>query len=94
LSTQVELSTTNEIATKKVLSHCGIVVGVGTVAFGPVTSTKAKGAYSKAIAELKSTAHGLGANAVISISVTSNGSGFPFFRAQTVIISGTAVKVG
>ncbi|MCX6442684.1 MAG: heavy metal-binding domain-containing protein [Actinobacteria bacterium] len=93
MTTQIELSTTNEIPNRKIASHNGIVVGVGTEAFGPVTSTKAKIAYGKAIAELKSSAQGLGSNAVIGISVTSNGSGFPFFRAQTVIISGTAVKV-
>jgi uncharacterized protein YbjQ (UPF0145 family) len=93
MSAQIELSTTGEISNKKVTSHSGIVVGVGTVAFGPITSTKAKIAYGKAVAELKSSAQGLGANAVVGVTVTATGSGWPFMRAHTIIVSGTAVKV-
>jgi uncharacterized protein YbjQ (UPF0145 family) len=45
------------------------------------------------MSELKSSALEKGANTVVSLSVSSNGSGFPFFRAQTIILTGTAVKV-
>ena len=90
---QIELSTTSEIANRKILSQFGIVIGVGTVAFGPFTSVKAARAYTKAVNELKDTAQNLGANAVIGITATATGSGFAFSRGQTVILTGTAVKV-
>jgi uncharacterized protein YbjQ (UPF0145 family) len=93
MTTQIEIATNDVIANKKIVSHVGLVVGVGTVAFGPLTTNKAKGAYLKAMSELKSSALEKGANAVVGLSVTSNGSGFPFFRAQTIILTGTAVKV-
>jgi uncharacterized protein YbjQ (UPF0145 family) len=93
MTNQIEIATSDAISNKKIVSHIGVVVGVGTVAFGPITTNKAKGAYIKAMSELKSSALEKGANAVISLIVTTNGSGFPFFRAQTIILTGTAVKV-
>ena len=94
MTTQIQLSTTNEIVNKKVDAQIGIVVGIGTAAFGPMTSTKAKRAHTKAINELKNSAEKEGANAVIGISITATGAGsFPFARPHTVIMSGTAVKI-
>ena len=45
MTTKIEVATSHEIANKQIVSHLGLVVGVGTVAFGPLTSSKAKGAY-------------------------------------------------
>lgn len=56
MTTQIEIATNDAIANKKIVSHIGLVVGVGTVAFGPLTTSKAKGAYLKAMSELKSSA--------------------------------------
>ena len=93
MTTKIEVATSHEIANKQIISHVGLVVGVGTVAFGPLTSSKAKGAYIKAMEELKSSATEKGATAVCGISVAATGSGFPFFRSHTVILTGTAVVV-
>ncbi len=70
-----------------------MVVGVGTVAFGPVTTTKTKKALVKAMNQLKSAAMELQADAIVDVSVTATSSGFAFSRGHTVIVAGTAVKV-
>jgi uncharacterized protein YbjQ (UPF0145 family) len=85
--------TSATIAGKEITKVVGTVFGVGTVAFGPITSDKARGAMLKAIAEIKSMGDDVGADAVVSLKVTATGSGFVFFRAQTVILTGTAVKL-
>ena len=93
MTTQIEIATNDVIANKKIVSHVGLVVGVGTAAWGLLATNNAKGAYLKAMSELKSSALEKGANAVVGLSVTSNGSGFKFLRSQTIILTGTAVKV-
>ena len=81
------------ISGKEVTKEIGTVFGVGTVAFGSITSDKARGAMLKALDEIKAMANEVGADAVVSLKIASNGSGFVFFRAQTIILTGTAVKL-
>ena len=94
MSSQIIISTSSEIPGKKLASHLGLVVGVGTVAFGPVTTTKTKGALVKAMNQLKSAGIEMQADAIVDVSVAATSSGFAFSRGHTVIVSGTAVKIG
>lgn len=90
---KIPVVTSAVIAGKEVTKEIGTVFGVGTVAFGPITSDKARGAMLKALGEIKTMGIEVGADAVVSLKVASTGSGFVFFRAQTVILTGTAVKL-
>ena len=94
MSSQITISTSSAIPSKNITSHLGMVVGVGTVAFGPMTTTKAKKALVKAMNQLKSAGMDMQANAIVDVSVTATSSGFAFSRGHTVIVSGTAVIIG
>lgn len=85
--------TTPTVAGKEVIKELGPVFGVGTVAFGPMTSNKAKGAMLKAMLEISEMGNDVGANAVVGMTTAAAGSGFAFFRAHTIILTGTAVKL-
>ena len=42
MSNPLIIATTAEVSGRKIVSHLGLIVGVGTVAFGPITTTKTK----------------------------------------------------
>lgn len=90
---KIPVVTAAVISGKEVTKEIGTVFGVGTVAFGSITSDKARGAMLKALAEIKIMGSEVGADAVVSLKIASTGSGTVFFRSQTVILTGTAVKL-
>ena len=85
--------TTPTLSGKEILKELGPVFGVGTVASGLFSSDRAKGAMLKAQKEISSMGAEVGANAVVGMTTTATGSGFAFSRAQTIILTGTAVKL-
>lgn len=93
MAKDLQVVTSSQIVGAQIDSVVGLVLGVGNVAFGPVTSTKAAEAFSKAMRELKTGASALGADAVVDLKTTATSAGFPFFRPHTVLLTGTAVKV-
>jgi hypothetical protein len=90
--TPVTLSTLDHVPGREISKSLGIVIGIGNVAFGPITATKARTAYSKAISDL---GHGLDpeTDAVLGLKVAATSAGFPFFRPHTIVVTGTAVKL-
>lgn len=93
MAKNLQVVTSSQIAGSQIDSVVGLVLGVGNVAFGPITSTKAAEAFSKAMNELKHGAGELGADAVVDLKTTATSAGFPFFRPHTVLLTGTAVKL-
>lgn len=89
---EVVLSTSDHVPGREIEKVLGIVVGIGNVAFGPITSNKARGAYNKAIADLGARLDPE-TDAVISVHVAATSAGFPFFRPHTIVVTGTAVKL-
>ncbi len=89
---QVTLATLDHVPGREIVESLGIVIGIGNVAFGPITATKARDAYSKAISDL-----GYGLNpetdAVLGLKVAATSAGFPLFRPHTIVVTGTAVKL-
>ena len=78
-------------ATAKVL---GLVFGVGNAAFTiEGTSGKANTALGKASVELVREARMLGADAVVSVTFSMDGSGTSLNRSQTITLLGTAVSL-
>lgn len=92
MSNPLIVSTTAEISGRKIASHLGLVVGVGTVAFGPITTTKTKRALLKAMNQVKGSAAELKADGIVGVTISATSSGFAFSRGHTVIVSGTAIK--
>lgn len=90
---EISVNTTEFVPGKEVSESLGIVVGVGNVAFGPFTASKARGAFAKAIKELGVQLNTLGADAVIGLRVTATSGSLVFFRPHTVVVTGTAVKL-
>lgn len=93
MSNEIVVSTLESIPGKSIKRQFGVVVGVGTVAFGAFSSRKARKAMDKAIKDLEPELNLLGADAVIGLKVSATSAGFPFFRPHTVIVTGTAVEL-
>lgn len=92
MSNPLIISTTAEVSGRKITSHLGLIVGVGTVAFGPITTTKTKRALLKAMNQAKGSAAELKADGIVGVTISATSSGFAFSRGHTVIVSGTAIK--
>jgi uncharacterized protein YbjQ (UPF0145 family) len=92
MSNPLIITTTAEVSGRKIVSHLGLIVGVGTVAFGPITTTKTKRALLKAMNQAKGSATELKADGIVGVTISATSSGFAFSRGHTVIVSGTAVK--
>jgi uncharacterized protein YbjQ (UPF0145 family) len=92
MSNPLIIATTAEVSGRKIASHLGLIVGVGTVAFGPITTTKTKRALLKAMNQAKGSATELKADGIVGVTISATSSGFAFSRGHTVIVSGTAVK--
>ena len=90
---EVAVSTSETIPGRPARELKGVVVGVGTAAWGFYSSNKASRALLKAMNEIRGRATASGANAIVSLQVEATSSGFIFNRAHTVIITGTAVNV-
>jgi uncharacterized protein YbjQ (UPF0145 family) len=84
--------TTDVVSGKEIAETLGYVVGVGNVAFGPFTVTKARKATEKAFRDLGSQVIDMKADAVVGIQTTATSGSLVFFRPHTVLISGTAVR--
>ena len=88
------LATTQEITGRDIESYLGLVFGAGNAAFTfEGTSGKANTALEKAERQLSSAAFEMGANAVIGITFSMDGSGNALNRSQTITLLGTAVKL-
>ena len=88
------LATTQEIIGRGIESYLGLVFGAGNAAFSiEGTSSKANTALEKAQHQLSSAAFELGANAVIGVTFSMDGSGGAINRSQTITLLGTAVKL-
>jgi len=84
--------TTDNVVGREIDTSLGYVVGVGNVAFGPFTATKARKAAEKAFRDLGAQVIDMGADAVVGIHTTATGGSLMFFRPHTVLVSGTAVR--
>lgn len=93
MSNPLIISTTAEVSGRKITSHLGLIVGVGTVAWGPITTTKTKRALLKAMNQAKGSAAELKADGIVGVTISATSGGLiPFARPHTVIVSGTAIK--
>jgi uncharacterized protein YbjQ (UPF0145 family) len=90
---EVILSTLDQISGREIKEFIGIAIGVGNVAFGPLTANKARGAISKAMRDLGRQLNEMDADALLGLQIEATSSGIPFFRPHTAIITGTAVKL-
>jgi uncharacterized protein YbjQ (UPF0145 family) len=89
---QIELFTINVIPNRKILQTLGLVFGAGNAAWTlEGTASKAGTALYKAEKSLKLQAFGLGANAVLGVNFSVDGSGSALNRSQTLLLMGTAV---
>jgi uncharacterized protein YbjQ (UPF0145 family) len=84
--------TTNEVSGEDIAATLGYVVGIGNVAFGPFTATKARQATEKAFRDLGRQLIEMKADAVVGVQTTATSGALIFFRPHTVFISGTAVQ--
>lgn len=84
--------TTDVVSGKEIETTLGYVVGVGNVAFGPFTATKARQATEKAFRDLGRLVIEMNADAVVGVQTTATSGALIFFRPHTVFISGTAVQ--
>ena len=90
---EIIITTQNSIPGREISEILGIAIGVGNVAFGPFTATKAKGAVSKAMNDLGKQVNEMNADAVIGLQVVATSGSLVFFRPHTAIITGTAVRL-
>ncbi len=84
--------TTDTVPNQEIAESLGYVVGIGNVAFGPFTATKARQATGKAFRDLGRQVVEMNADAVVGIQTTATSGSLVFFRPHTVLISGTAVR--
>ena len=90
---EIIITTQSSIPGREITSILGIAVGVGNVAFGPFTASKAKGAVSKAMYDLGKQVNEMNADAIIGLQVATTSGSLVFFRPHTAVITGTAVKL-
>jgi len=88
------LTTGQAIPNREVSGIIGLVFAAGNAAFTlEGTASKSGTAMSKASQNLVGQARDLGADAVIAIQVSIDGSGSSVNRSQTVTLFGTTVKL-
>ena len=93
-SKNVILTSTDNLGEREIDSYLGLVFGAGNVAFTlEGTAGKANTALAKAEEQLRIQASRLGAEAVIGITFSMDGSGNSLNRSQTITLLGTAVKL-
>ena len=89
----IPITTGSTIPGHEIEEIMGLVFGAGNSAFGfKGTAGKAGTALNKAEEELAQEARTLGANAVVSVTMSLDGSGGALNRSQTVTLLGTAVR--
>ena len=90
---EIIITTQSSIPGREISEILGIAVGVGNVAFGYVTSAKAKGAVRKAMKDLGKQVNEMNADAIIGLQVVATSGSLVFFRPHTAVITGTAVRL-
>ena len=89
----IPITTGSTVPGHEVVEIMGLVFGAGNSAFGlKGTAGKAGTALNKAEEGLEQEARTLGANAVVSVTMSLDGSGGALNRSQTVTLLGPAVK--
>jgi len=89
----IPITTGSSVPGQEIEEIVGLVFGAGNAAFGlKGTASKAGTALNKAEENLAEEARVLGANAVVNVTMSLDGSGSALNRSQTVTLLGTAVR--